>query len=201
MRTGTKVARSEGTWRGRNIGAVTGVSYQLSRMFIMNSEPMAPAKRPKDKANVRRARVGSCRKHSMLVGREPSDVKARQARKIRQLADTLVDAGFVSLDEQATALGLSRSTTWTLLKAHHKNYGLSAVLIKRVLAKPDLDAQVRSLILEYVRERAAGLYGHNDTQLRRFIQLLGNVASADVHALEFADIDGGRNLRRAAGRR
>jgi hypothetical protein len=137
----------------------------------------------------------------MLVGRESSDVKERQARKIRQLAHTLVTAGFVSLDEQAKALGLSRSTTWTLLKAHHKNYGLSAVLIKRVLAKPDLDPRVRSLILDYVRERAAGLYGHNDTQLRRFVQLLGNIASSDVHAFEFAGVDGGRNLRRAAGRR
>src|SRR5690348_4248332 len=116
---------------GRNISAVTGVSYQLSSMFTMNSEPMAPAKRPRDKTDVRRARVGSRKEHSMHVGREPSDVKERQARKIRQLAHTLVTAGFVSLDEQAKALGLSRSTTWTLLKAHHKNYGLSAVLIKR----------------------------------------------------------------------
>jgi len=134
----------------------------------------------------------------MLVGREPSDAKERQACKIRQLADTLVTAGFASLDEQANALVLSRSTTWTILKAHHKNYGLSAVLIKRVLANPDLNARVRSLIMEYIRERAAGLYGHNGTQLRRFIQLLGSVASADVHSLEFVNR---RDARQAAERR
>jgi homospermidine synthase len=109
---------------------------------------------------------------------EPQDVKERQARKIKEVADTLVAAGFTSLDEQAKALGLSRSTTWTILQAKHKNYGLSAALISRVLAKPGLNSRVRAKIIEYVRERAAGSYGHNDTQLRRFIRIF----PADVNA-------------------
>jgi hypothetical protein len=124
---------------------------------------------------------------------EPQDMKERQACKIKELADTLVAAGFVSLDEQAKALGLSRSTTWTILQAKHKNYGLSAALISRVLAKADLNSRVRAKIIEYVRERAAGSYGHNGTQLRRFIQIF----TADVHALEFAPIAPRRNTRRA----
>jgi len=136
----------------------------------------------------------------MPGSREPSDAKERQVCKLRELADTLVTAGFVSLDEQANALGLSRSTTWTILKANHKNYGLSAVLIKRMLAKPDLNARVRAKLIEYVRERAAGRYGHNGTQLRRFIQLLAGMTSADAHALEFVKVDVSPRTRRSAGR-
>ena len=102
------------------------------------------------------------------------DVKERQSSKIRELSDALVAAGFSSLDQQATALGLSRSTTWTILKAQHKNYGLSGALINRILQKPGLNRRVRATILEYVREKAAGQYGHNQTQLRRFRERLSD---------------------------
>jgi len=136
----------------------------------------------------------------MLARGESGDVKERQVTKIKELADVLVAAGFVSLDDQAKALGLSRSTTWTILKSKHKNYGLSAVLIKRVLAKPDLHARVRTKVMEYVRERAAGRYGHKPSQLRRFIQLLGGKTSPDVHALEFVKVEVKPSTRRAAGR-
>jgi hypothetical protein len=53
-------------------------------------------------------------------------MKARQAAKIRELGHALVDAGFLTLDEQSKALGLARSTTWTILRASHKGSGLSA---------------------------------------------------------------------------
>src|SRR5258708_39987823 len=96
------------------------------------------------------------------------EVKERQSIKIKELSDALVAAGFVSLDEQATALGLSRSTTWTILKAKHKNYGLSGALVNRILQKPGLNRHVRAKIIEYVKEKASGHYGHNKTQLRRF---------------------------------
>ena len=103
-------------------------------------------------------------------------VKERQSVKIKELSDALVAAGFISLDEQATALGLSRSTTWTILKAKHKNYGLSGALVSRILQKPDLDRRVRAKILEYVKEKASGHYGHNQTQLRRFKERLADHA-------------------------
>ena len=112
---------------------------------------------------------------------QPNDTKGRQASKIKELADTLVAEGFVSLDDQAATLGLSRSTTWTILKAKHKNYGLSAALINRILVKPDLNPRVRVKIVEYVREKAAGSYGHNTTQTRRFVRLL---ARSTVMAVE-----------------
>jgi hypothetical protein len=99
---------------------------------------------------------------------DSQDLKDRQSSKIKELSDALVAAGFCSLDGQANALGLSRSTTWTILKGKHKNYGLSAALINRILQQPRLNRRVRAKILEYVREKAAGRYGHNQTQLRRF---------------------------------
>lgn len=91
-----------------------------------------------------------------------------QAFKIRELGEALVQAGYVALDEQADALGLCRSTTWTILQATHKNSGLSATVINRMLASPQLPAPVRTKLIEYVEEKIAGRYGHGKAQLRGF---------------------------------
>jgi predicted DNA-binding transcriptional regulator AlpA len=97
-----------------------------------------------------------------------ASMKARQSSKIRELAEALKSAGFVTLDEQAKALGLSRSTAWTIRRACHKASGLSASLINRMLAAPELPPLVRSKIREYVEEKAAGLYGGSRSQRRKF---------------------------------
>ena len=101
-----------------------------------------------------------------------ADMKARQSSKIRELGDVLVAMGFETLDQQAEALGLARSTTWTILKGNHKASGLSATVINRMLAAPQLPASVRTTIHEYIDEKAAGLYGHSKVQLRRFVARL-----------------------------
>jgi hypothetical protein len=95
-------------------------------------------------------------------------MKARQSSKIKELAKAVESAGFLTLDEQAKALGLSRSTTWTIRKASHKASGLSASIINRMLAAPELPPLARTKILEYVEEKAAGLYGGSRNQRRRF---------------------------------
>ena len=95
-------------------------------------------------------------------------MQARQLCKIRELGDALLAAGLRTLDQQAKALGLARSTTWTILKANHKASGLSADVINLMLAAPQLPPLVRAKILEYVEEKAAGLYGHGAMQRRRF---------------------------------
>ena len=89
------------------------------------------------------------------------EMKARQSCKIRELGDALITAGFLTLDEQARALGLSRSTAWTVLKANHKASGLAAGTINRMLSSPALPPRARATILTYVEEKLAGLYGHN----------------------------------------
>ena len=97
---------------------------------------------------------------------------ARQLSKIRELAETVEAAGFLTLDEQAKILGLPRSTAWTIRRGSHQASGLSATVINRMLAAPTLPLLVRVKILEYVQEKVAGLYGGSQRQCRRFADLL-----------------------------
>jgi hypothetical protein len=124
------------------------------------------------------------------------DTKDRQISKIKELSDALVAAGFCSLDGQANALGLSRSTTWTILKAKHKNYGLSGAVVNRILQRPGLNRRIRAKILEYVREKAAGSYGHNRNQLRRFNHhLSAQAGTIGVQHKMLSPSNAGRNRR------
>ena len=84
------------------------------------------------------------------------------------LGNALVTAGLLTLDAQAEALGLSRSTTWTILQASHKASGLSAAIVDRMLASPRLPPRARVIILEYVAAKAAGAYGGSKAQRRKF---------------------------------
>jgi hypothetical protein len=95
-------------------------------------------------------------------------MKARQSAKIRELGEALTRAGFNTLDDEANALGLCRSTTWTIISAKHKNSGLSVTTINHILTAEQLPMAVRAKILEYIHEKAAGLYGHSKMQRHRF---------------------------------
>jgi hypothetical protein len=113
--------------------------------------------------------VGSQERRSEEPSRAgAAEMKQRQVAKIREVRQALLSAGFVALDEQAEVLGVPRSTAWTILKAHHKNSGLSVATINRMLAAPRLPPTARAKILEYVDEKSAGLYGDTRTKLRRF---------------------------------
>jgi hypothetical protein len=101
-----------------------------------------------------------------------ADVKARQSSKIREIGEALITAGFVSLDAQATVLGLPRSTAWTILSAEHKSTGISAKIIGRMLSSERLPPLVRAKIIQYAEEKAAGIYGGTKTQHRRFASKL-----------------------------
>jgi len=101
-----------------------------------------------------------------------ANLKALQRLKIKQLRDALVNAGFLTLDVQAEALGLRRSTTWAILQANHKGSGLSVAIINRMLDSPRLPPLARSRVLEYVRDRASGLYGGSTAQCQRFVARL-----------------------------
>src|SRR5262249_6253317 len=86
----------------------------------------------------------------VLVG-----MKARQSAKIREIALALASMGIVDVREQAQALGLARSTTWTILRATHKSTGLSPMIIDRMLASPVLPGSVRAKVVEYAEAKAA----------------------------------------------
>ena len=100
------------------------------------------------------------------------NLKSRQATKIREIAEGLVAEGIDSVDAQAKALGLRRSTAWTIFKSKHKASGLSPKIIDRMLAQPQLSPRVRATILEYIEEKASGRYGHNASVRRKFISAL-----------------------------
>jgi hypothetical protein len=102
-----------------------------------------------------------------------------QSAKIRELRDALVTAGCLHLTAQARALGLSRSTTWSILQANHKRIGVSAAVINRMLEQPGLPSSVRARILEYVDEKCAGTYGHKPSQLRRFAAALSRETTSE----------------------
>lgn len=80
--------------------------------------------------------------------------------------------GYTTLDKQAEVLGLGRSTTWNVLQAGHKNSGLSAAVVERMLAARDLPPAVHQKLLEYVAEKSAGLYGHCPKRRLRFLSVL-----------------------------
>src|SRR6516165_12449928 len=110
-----------------------------------------------------------------------SEAKARQLSKIRELRLALRRTGLIGLDEQAQALGLPRSTTWKILKGGHKASGLSAMVVSRMLSEPRLPPVVRTKILEYVREKADGLYGHGKRELLRFSARIRYANAAGNH--------------------
>src|SRR4051812_22156844 len=87
-------------------------------------------------------------------------MKAQQCSKIAELRRVLEQSGYRSLDKQAGALGLSRSTTWAILQASYKTSGVSGCIIKRMLQSPGLPPAVRQWVDEYVAEKLTGAYGH-----------------------------------------
>jgi len=105
-------------------------------------------------------------------------MKARQSAKIRELGQVLIDVGLRSLDDQANALGLPRSTAWTILKTCHKSYGLSAAVIERMLRSSKLPPRARTTLVEYVEEKSFGLYGGCRKQQQRFAVRLSNTIAS-----------------------
>src|SRR5215831_16378216 len=80
--------------------------------------------------SVRRQTGRSLQKSSTPV---VAEMKARQVAKITELGRALIDAGFLTLDEQSKSLSLHRSATGTLLTSTKKASVHSAAIIKRML--------------------------------------------------------------------
>ena len=81
---------------------------------------------------------------------------ARRTVPVQHIVDAIVAAGYVSLDEQAKALGIHRSTAWTIIKTKHKLDRLSGKTTNRMLANPELPPSVRAVIQQYLAERSVG---------------------------------------------
>src|SRR5437867_1074678 len=103
-----------------------------------------------------------------LDSSDKTELKARQSARIKEIGEALIAEGICALDQQAEALGLPRSTTWTIVKGNHKNSGLSAAIITRMLAAPQLPPRVRVKIFRYANEKRAGHFGDSKLRLRQF---------------------------------
>ena len=88
------------------------------------------------------------------------------------IADALIASGYTSLDQQARALGLSRSTAWTIVHAKHKVDRLSAKVSARMLKNPRLPPLVRAAFQQYLAESSAVA-----ARLRRMAPIAGSLAS------------------------
>ena len=73
---------------------------------------------------------------------------------IEDICRTLRSAGYTSLDRQAKALGLHRSTAWTIVKNKHKVGRLSKKTVNRILLNPKTPPAVRAIVWEYVTKRS-----------------------------------------------
>ena len=69
------------------------------------------------------------------------------------IADALVAAGYISLDEQAKALGLRRSTTWTIIRKKHKLGRLNRQTAQRILKNRTTPPSVRAIIQKTYLEK------------------------------------------------
>ena len=73
---------------------------------------------------------------------------------IQHITDALVACGYTCLDEQAKALGVSRSTAWTIVKTKHKLGRLSAKTTTRILTNAETPPTVRDVVRRYLAERS-----------------------------------------------
>jgi hypothetical protein len=97
------------------------------------------------------------------------EMKVRRAAKIRELGHALVDAGFLTLDEQSKTLGFARSTTRTILRASHGGSGLSTAIITRMLLSPQLPPLAQRKILEYTTDKLAGVLWRQQTRSMKYL--------------------------------
>ena len=93
--------------------------------------------------------------------------KKKQALKLAEIREALVNAGYTTTAKQAAALGVGRSTAWWLLN-HDKRAGPSAKVIKRILLSPQIPKRVRRKVEQYVEEKVRGVYGHSEQRAQWF---------------------------------
>ena len=73
---------------------------------------------------------------------------------LQDISEALIACGYTKLDKQAKALGIRRSTAWTIVKVKHKLGRLSSKTTSRILANPETPPSVRNVVQQYLDERS-----------------------------------------------
>jgi hypothetical protein len=76
------------------------------------------------------------------------------AIRLQDISAALIACGYTKLDQQAKALGVHRSTAWTIMKTKHKLDRLSLKTTNSMLANQELPPSVRIVLLQYLSERS-----------------------------------------------
>ena len=76
---------------------------------------------------------------------------------LRDISEALIACGYTKLDRQAKALGVRRSTAWTIVNVKHKLGRLSSKTTSRILANPETPPSVRKVVRSYMAERSDAL--------------------------------------------
>jgi len=74
--------------------------------------------------------------------------------ELRRISDALISSGYTSLDKQAKALGVHRSTAWVIINNKHKLGRLSAKTVYRILGNPQTPPAVRTIVQQYMTKRS-----------------------------------------------
>jgi len=107
-------------------------------------------------------------------------MRAKQGETLQALRLALIANGISSVAEQARVLCLPRSTAWFVLQSNHKWRGLNAAQVVRMLRSQLLPDDARRIVLRYVRERAAGAYGHTEVMRQKFLLRLQQLGWAQI---------------------
>jgi hypothetical protein len=122
-----------------NTDAINRNALQAGTKHLMSKKPAFPIGRPRSSTRPDlTARVETVR-HS-------NEINRRRTIPVQAIAETLVAEGYTSLDKQAKALGIHRSTAWTIIKKRHKLGCLNTKTAQLILANPYTPPSVRAII-------------------------------------------------------
>ena len=77
-----------------------------------------------------------------------------RAISLQDISEALIECGYTKLDKQAKALGVHRSTAWTIVNVKHKLGRLSSKTTSRILENPETPPAVRNVVQQYQDERS-----------------------------------------------
>jgi hypothetical protein len=83
-----------------------------------------------------------------------SDKIPNELIELRRISEALISSGYTSLDKQAKALGVHRSTAWVIINNKHKLGRLSAKTVYRILGNPQTPPAVRTVVQQYMTKRS-----------------------------------------------
>jgi hypothetical protein len=113
--------------------------HKADDITIMRGWAMVLAGAPNEMAAINKPHRGPRSKYPSMKSVDDTDL-------LQRLAAELAAAGYDTLDEQAKALGIHRSTAWTIVKCKHKLGRLNITTRQKMLNNPHLPPGVRAIL-------------------------------------------------------